>query len=122
MEPPPPPQRQRLDTDSSFEPVGVSEVPGEPALVANRFDFNTVEIEDLQADKFARNFNTPLIDLNNPVIVQVRPFDSPILGVPMGRIMSTTGESSFAFTSAFPAEGVLPPPISSLDLAYILRH
>ena len=44
LEPPPPPQRRRLDTDGSFEPIGVSEVPGEPALVANRFDFKTVEI------------------------------------------------------------------------------
>ena len=27
--------------------------------------------------------------------------------------MSTTGESYFSFTSAFPAEGVLPPPVST---------
>ena len=47
LEPPPPPQRQRLDTDGSFEPIGVSEVSGEPALRANRFDFNIVETEDL---------------------------------------------------------------------------
>ena len=92
LEPPPPPQRKRLDIDGSFEPIGVSEVPGEPRLRANRFDFNTFEIEYLQADKFARNFNTPLTDLNDPVIVQVRPFDSPVLGVPVGRIMSNTGE------------------------------
>jgi len=26
------PQRQRLDTDGSFKPIGVSEVPGEPEL------------------------------------------------------------------------------------------
>ena len=32
LEPPPPPQRQRLDTNGSFEPIGVSEVPGEPEL------------------------------------------------------------------------------------------
>ena len=75
--------------DGSFEPIGVSEVSGEPTLRANHFDFNTVEIEDLQADEFARNFNTTLTDLNDSVIIQVRPFDSPILGVPMGRIMST---------------------------------
>jgi len=47
------------------------------------------------------------------MIVQVRPFDSPVLGVPVGRIMSSAGESSFAFTSAIPAEGVLPPPIGA---------
>ena len=47
-----------MDTDGSFEPIGVSEVPGEPELRDKRFDFNTVEIEDLQADKFASNFNT----------------------------------------------------------------
>ena len=75
MEPPPPPQRRRLDTNGYFEPVGVSEVSGEPELRANRFNLNTVEIEDLQADEFAKNFNTPLTDLNDPVIVQVHPFD-----------------------------------------------
>ena len=69
LEPPPLPQRRRLDTDGSFEPIGVSEVPGEPILRANHFDFNTVEIEYLQADEFASNFNTPLTDLNNPMIV-----------------------------------------------------
>ena len=111
LEPPPPPQRRRLDTDGSFEPIGVSEVPGEPELRENSLNLNTVEIEDLQADKFARNFNTPLTDLNDPVIVQVRHFDPPMIGVPMGRIMSTTGESSFIPTSAAPAEGVLPPPV-----------
>ena len=53
-----------------FEPIRVSEVLGEPELRANLFYLNTVEIEDLQADEFARNFNTPLTDLNDPVIVQ----------------------------------------------------
>ena len=69
LEPPPPPQRRRLDTDGYFEPIGVSEVPGEPELRENHFNLNTVEIEDLQADEFARNFNSPLTDLNNQVIV-----------------------------------------------------
>ena len=64
-----PPQRQRLDTESSFEPIGVSEVPGEPALRANCSDFNTVEIEYLQDNQFVGNFNTPLTDLNDPMIV-----------------------------------------------------
>ena len=99
--------------NGSFELIGVSEVPGEPALRADCSDFNTVEIEDLQADDFSRNFNTPLIDLNDPVIVQVQPFDSPMLGVPVGRIMSTVRESSFVFTLAIPAEGVLPPLVSA---------
>ena len=69
LEPPPPPQRRRLDTDDSFELVGVSEVLGELELIANRFDLDTVEIEDLQTDEFARNFNTPLTNLNDPMIV-----------------------------------------------------
>ena len=76
LEPPPPPQRRRLDTDGSFESIGVSEVLGEPVLRANRSNFNTVEIEDLQANEFARNFNTPLTNLNDPKIVQVRNFRS----------------------------------------------
>ena len=89
LEPPPPPKRQRLDTDGSFEPIGVSEVSGEPELRENRFDFNTVEIEYLQANEFARNFNTPLTDLNDLVIIQVHPFGPPMIGVAVGRIMST---------------------------------
>ena len=113
LEPPPLPQRRRLSTGGSFEPVGVSEVLGEPELIANRFDFDTVEIEELQDDEFARNYNTPLTDLNDPVIVQVRPFISPVLGIPVGRAMSSEGESSFVFTSTLPVEGVLPPLVSS---------
>ena len=113
LEPPPPPQRRRLDTDGSFEPLGFSEVLGEPELRENHFDLNTIEIEDLQADEFSRNFNTPLTDLNNPVIIQVHPFHPPVIGVPVGRIMSTAGESFFTSTSASPAEGVLPTPVGA---------
>ena len=69
LEPPPPPQRQRLDMDGSFEPIGFSEVLSEPELRENRFNLNTVKIEGLQDDEFARNFNSPLTDLNDPVIV-----------------------------------------------------
>ena len=89
LEPPPFPQRRRLGTDGSFEPVGVSEVLGEPELIANHFDLDTVEIEELQTDEFARNFNSPLTDLNDHVIIQVRPFSSPIVGVPLSRVMSS---------------------------------
>ena len=74
LEPPPLPQRRRLSIGGSFEPVGVTEVLSELELIANRFDFDTVEIEELQTDEFARNYNTPLTDLNDPVIMQVRPF------------------------------------------------
>ena len=69
LEPPPPPQRRRLDTDGSFEPIGVSEVLGEPELRENCFDLKIVEIEDLQDNEFERNFNTPLTDLNNPMSI-----------------------------------------------------
>ena len=41
----------------------------------------------------------------------IHPFDPPVIGVPVGRIMSTVGEGSFTFTSATPDEGVLPPSI-----------
>ena len=43
----------------------------------------------------------------------MHPFDPPIFGVPVDRIMSTAGESSFVFTLATLAEGVLPPPVSA---------
>ena len=69
LEPPPPPQRRILDTDGSFEPIEVSEVPSEPELRENRFNLKTIEIEYLQANDFVRNFNSPLTDLNDPMIV-----------------------------------------------------
>ena len=69
LEPPPLPQRQRLDTEGSFEPVGISETLGEPKIIANRFNLDIVEIEELHTDEFARNFNSPLTDLNDPMIV-----------------------------------------------------
>ena len=94
VEPPPPPQKRRLDIDGSFEPVGVSEVPGEPELRINQEETTAVETKDLQVDKFARNLNPPLTDLNDPMIVQVHPFNPPVIGVPLGRIMSIAGESS----------------------------
>ena len=54
------PSKAKLDIDGSFESIGVSEVSGEPELRENCVNLNTVEIEDLQADEFARNFNSPL--------------------------------------------------------------
>ena len=75
LEPPSPPQRRRLDTDDSFKLIGVSEVLGEPKLRENQFDLTTVEIEDLQGDEFARNFNSPITNVNDPMIVEVCPFN-----------------------------------------------
>ena len=103
------PQRRRLDTYGYFKPVGISEVLGELELRTNQVDTTPVEIEELQDDKFVRNFNSPLTNLNDPLIIQVRPFNSPVIGVPMGRLMSSVGESSSTSTSAAPAEGVPPP-------------
>ena len=113
LEPTPLPQRQRLDMDGSFKLIGVSEVLGEPELRKNQFDLTTIEIKDLQDDEFARNFNSPLTDLNDSVIVQVRYFNPPVIGVPLGKIMSTIGESSFTSISVTPAEGVLPPLVGT---------
>ena len=76
-------------------------------------DTTTVEIEDLQDDKFARNFNSPLTDLNDYVIVQVHPFYSPVIGVPVSRLMSSAGESPSTPISAISAEGVPPPPVGT---------
>ena len=47
------------------------------------------------------------------MIVQVCPFNSPVIGVPLGRLMSTTGESSSTSTSVAPAEGVPPPLVGA---------
>ena len=47
------------------------------------------------------------------MIVQVHPFDPPVIGVPVGSIMSTARESYFTSTSAALTEGVLPPPVGA---------
>ena len=47
------------------------------------------------------------------MIVQVHPFNPPVIGVPLGRLMSTAGESSSTSTSVAPAEGVPPPSVGA---------
>ena len=101
--------------DGSFEPIGVSEVSGEPELRTDQFDLTTIEIEDFSDDEFAMNFNSPLTDLNDHVIIQVHPFNSPVIGVPMGRLMSNVGESSSTSTSVILTEGVSPPCLVLLE-------
>ena len=102
-----------MDTDGCFGLIGVSEVSGQPKLRENHFNLNTVKIKDLQDDEFARNFNSPLTNLNDLVIVQVRPFNPLMIDVSLGRIMSIVGESSSTSTSAPPDKGVLPPPVGA---------
>ena len=82
-------------------------------LRTNEVDTTAIEIEDLQVDKFARNFNSPLTDLNDPVITQVLPFNSPVIVVPMSRIMASAGESPSIPISAILAERVPPPPVGT---------
>ena len=67
----------------------------------------------MQANEFARNFNSPLTDLNDHVIIQVRPFNSPMIGVPMSRLMSSVGESPSTLISTILAEGVPPPLVGT---------
>ena len=39
----------------------------------------------MQVDEFSRNYNIPLTDLSDLVLVQVHPFSSPEFGVPFIR-------------------------------------
>ena len=52
------------------------------------------------------------------MIVQVHPFNSPMIGVPVSRLISSAGESPSTPISAIPAEGVPPllvgSPITSI--------
>ena len=113
VEPPPPPQRRILDIDGSFEPVGVSEVLGEPKIRKNQVDRTVVEIEYLQADDFERNFNSLLTDWNDLMIVQVLSFSSPSFGVSLSQVMSILGEGIFTPTSTILVGGVPPPPVGA---------
>ena len=58
-------------------------------LGQTRFDTTTVETEDLHLGEFARNFNSPLTDLNDPAIIQVHPFNSPVIGIPISKLMAS---------------------------------
>ena len=67
----------------------------------------------MQADEFERNFNSPLTNLNDHVIVHVRPFSSPVIGVPVSILMASAGESPSTPISAILAEGMLPPSVGT---------
>ena len=92
MEPPPPPRRKIINISGSFEPTGISECPGEPELRYNQPNHPLVEINDLQDEYFARNYKSPLTDLRDHVLVQVRDFSQPGLGVPSSFGMLNIGE------------------------------
>ena len=47
------------------------------------------------------------------MIVQVLPFDSPMIGVPMRRLMDSSGEGPSTPISSIPTEGVPPPPVGT---------
>ena len=113
VEPPPPPQRKILDTNGSFEPVGVSEILGEPKLRINQEKAFAVEIEDLQDDEFPRNFNPLLTDLKDHVVIEVLPFSSPVIGVPLSKDMSSASEGIYTPTSSILAGGVQPPLVGT---------
>ena len=76
----------------------------------------------MQAEKFVRNFNSPLTDLNDPLIVQVHPFNSHVIGILVGRLMSSAGESPSTPILAILVEGVPPPPVGTLEQIYLLLH
>ena len=43
--------------------------------------------------------------------VQVLPFDLPVIGVPMSRLMASSREGPYTPISGISAEGVPPPPV-----------
>ena len=92
MDPPPPPLRRSINTSGSFESTGISENTGEPELSYIKHGPLSVEIEDLQAKEFAINYNSPLTNLGDPVLVQILPFNQPTFCVPIGVVISSSGE------------------------------
>ena len=68
----------------------------------------------MQDDEFARNNNTPLTDLNDPVIGQVLHFSSPVSSVSLILDMSSSGEGMPTPTSAMMVSRVSPPSMSAL--------
>ena len=73
----------------------------------------------MQDDEFEKNFNSPLTDLNDHVIIQVHPFNSLVIGVPMSRLMASARESPSTPSLAIPTEGV-PPPLVGTPRTYII--
>ena len=49
--------------------IGVNQILGEPKICYTQSDPLLVEIEDLQALEFARNYNSPLTNLRYIVLV-----------------------------------------------------
>ena len=116
VEPPPPPQKWRLDTNSSFESPGVSESPWEPELCYTQPNPLSVEIEYLQAQEFARNYNSPLIYLRDLVLVQVRQLGPLGIGLPLSSLISSLGEGLEDMPtpiSSMLASGVSPSPMNA---------
>ena len=123
VEPPPPPQKWRLDTNSSFESPGVSESPWDPELCYTQPNPLSVEIEYLQAQEFARNYNSPLIYLRDLVLVQVRQLGPLGIGLPLSSLISSLGEGLEdmpTHTSSMLASGASPSLVNAPGLVSLL--
>ena len=123
VEPPPPPQKWRLDTNSSFESLGVSESPWEPELCYTQPNPLSIEIEYLQAQEFARNYNSPLIYLRDLVLVQVRHLGPLGIGVPLSSLIYSLGEGLDDMptpTSSMLASGSSPSLVNAPGLVCLL--
>ena len=74
-----------------------------------------VEIEDLQVKEFARNYNSPLTNLRDLFLVQVRLFGPPRIGVSLSFVISISREGLGDIStpnSAMVSIGVSPSPVS----------
>ena len=99
--------------DDSFEPIGVSEVLGEPELRHTQVEVPPIEIEYLQAYEFARDYNTSLTNLSDPVLIQLHPFSLLVYGVSLSLDMSSAEEGMSTPTSAMMVSRVSPPSVSA---------
>lgn len=69
---PPPPRRRRLNTTSSFEPYGSSDIVGELDSIETMASApKDTRIRDIEAEGFMRSFNPPLTGVEGPVVVQI---------------------------------------------------
>ena len=82
-----------------------------------------MEIEYLQAQEFARNYNSPLIYLRDLVLVQVRQLGAVGIGVPLSYLISSLGEGLEDMptpTSSMLESGASPSLVNAPGLVSLL--